>query len=558
MPTLDAVRKENVRHIKTPKEYVALIRRYRAYFLNDIDQWDEATTAIRTDELENEVVYELVECFMKFFDGRGAIHNILRGYLTYHYHELFSSDKTYSDSGSDYTSEMRNVREYLTDPLLIAFSTDRNREQDGIAKHSTIWTNFVEAVIDVGTTNEYAGSIVTTIATKWKDELTPEQNWFNIRDLCSEEGYENTNEIADGIRGFIDYCYNLFSSTEFRSQFVVDVYHRYCALEHKKQVLGMLSNFTKAFSTDEESEDLFNNELYEIGFITKYFGENYCLEMTEKDKERKADLINRTRDGFARIAYRLGELYNKTLNPSMKDQYIKSCITSTIHMETKFFVNQRCIPELLKLVDEAVSHPDCYITKYAQPLFRVDELPEIEDAPDYAAEAYSKRSSDLQAAQTAIYHAYKNYKNSEEKVDSQISKMVQAAGRLAIGDVRTEIIEGKKFSAIGLLKKALSTAAIFSFGPLKGLIALVVRYALKKKVTASERRKIILEMEVELDMVNEKIEDAKGDGNRKAKYALMRTKAELEAALGKIKYGAEVDQRNLEGAKAALNKRIGG
>lgn len=191
---------------------------------------------------------------------------------------------------------------------------------------------------------------------------------------------------------------------------------------------------------------------------------------------------------------------------------------------------------------------------YEDPYCRIDPP---EDLDEVAMEAYDKRSAKLQSTEAKIYHAYKNYKNSEQKVDSQITKMVQAAKKLAIGDTRTEIIEGKKFSAIGLLKKALSTAAIFAFGPIKGLILLVIKYALKGKTTAAERKKILLELQVELDMITEKIEDAKGDGNRQAKYAMMRTKAELEAAIAKIRYGVTVDEKMLEGASKALSNPIG-
>ena len=194
--------------------------------------------------------------------------------------------------------------------------------------------------------------------------------------------------------------------------------------------------------------------------------------------------------------------------------------------------------------------------EYEDPYCRVMP-PEPLTEEEIALEDYKKSSSKVQSAQANIYKAYKNYKNAEQKVDGQISKMVQAAKRLAVGDVRTEIIEGKKFTAIGLLKKALGTAAVFAFGPIKGLVLLVIRYALKKKTTNAERRKILHELQIELDMLNEKIEDARGDGNRQAKYAMMRTKAEIEAAIKKIQYGLTVDERNLKGAAQALRHPIG-
>lgn len=170
-----------------------------------------------------------------------------------------------------------------------------------------------------------------------------------------------------------------------------------------------------------------------------------------------------------------------------------------------------------------------------------------------AMEAVHKDSPVMNDASKKIYKAYKSYKDAEEKVDSQITKACRGIKNVVTGDVRTEIIEGKKFSAIGLLKQILGTVGLFAFGPVKALIAIVIKYALKKSTTVSERKKIIMELEGELTMINEKIEDAKGDGNREAKYAMMRTKIELENALKRIKYGLEADQRSIDTAKSTIN-----
>lgn len=180
-----------------------------------------------------------------------------------------------------------------------------------------------------------------------------------------------------------------------------------------------------------------------------------------------------------------------------------------------------------------------------------------EDAPitfiASVTEAVHKDSPKMNNAERNIYKAYRSYKDAEEKVDSQITKALNGMKRVLTGDVRSEIIEGKKFSAIGLLKQLLGTAALFSFGKIKGVIALVVAYALKKKTTVSERRKILMELDTEIEMITEKIEDARGDGNRKAKYSMMRTKKELENAKKRIEYGLEADSRSLSKAKSTLD-----
>jgi hypothetical protein len=169
-----------------------------------------------------------------------------------------------------------------------------------------------------------------------------------------------------------------------------------------------------------------------------------------------------------------------------------------------------------------------------------------------AIEAYKKDSVAIHKGETAIYSAYKKYKNAEDKIDTQLSKAVDGMKNVLIGDVRTEIIEGKKFSAIGLLKKILGTIGLFSIAPIKALCAILIRYALKKNTTVSERRKIILELEAELEMINEKIDDARSDGDREAKYSMMRTRTELQNALARIRYGLEADEKSIATAKHVI------
>ncbi len=178
-----------------------------------------------------------------------------------------------------------------------------------------------------------------------------------------------------------------------------------------------------------------------------------------------------------------------------------------------------------------------------------------EDGLDYVMEAYKKNSSVMHSAQHKIYKSFKKYKNAEDKIDSQVTKMTTAAKGLLIGDVRSEIVEGKKVTALGLVKSALASAAIFSIAPIRGLMLLLTRYALKKKTTVTERKKIILELEAELEMIEEKIDDARGDGNREAKYALMRTRTEIVNAIRKIKLGLEADERSISTAKSLINKK---
>lgn len=184
----------------------------------------------------------------------------------------------------------------------------------------------------------------------------------------------------------------------------------------------------------------------------------------------------------------------------------------------------------------------------------IEKEPLESEMPDEeATEASHKLSGAMDKVQHKIYGAFKNYKDHEDQVDNQLTKLVTAMKKMVTGDTRAEVIEGKKFSVLGIFKKVLATAAIFSYSKVGLICVLLVRYTLRKKTMKSERKKIMQEIEVELQLIDEKIDDARGDRNRKAKYALMRTRAELQKTLEKIKYGMETDEKMTAAAHKVLD-----
>lgn len=171
-----------------------------------------------------------------------------------------------------------------------------------------------------------------------------------------------------------------------------------------------------------------------------------------------------------------------------------------------------------------------------------------------STKGYKKNSKKLDDAENKIYKAYKTYKDNESKVDSQLTKMLNSAKRAFSQDKTEEIIEGKRFTPIGLLKRILVTSAIFSYSKIAGFAYLLVKHTLSKKRTQKQQKEILLQIETEIKLLEEKIEDARSDGNRKAKYALMRTKAELERARDKIKFGLSATKQDMQTAKSYISK----
>ena len=179
------------------------------------------------------------------------------------------------------------------------------------------------------------------------------------------------------------------------------------------------------------------------------------------------------------------------------------------------------------------------------------------DSSPIATEAYDKNSSKMDQASRKIYAGYKAYKDAENKVDSQITKLIMRIKNVFTGGktARDRIIEGEQFSAIKILKKLLTTAAIFSYSKIAGVLFVITRHYCSKAADAKERKRLISELELEIKLLDEKIDDARGDGNRQAKYSMMRTRAELQKALEQIKYGLAADKKALNTAKAVATGR---
>lgn len=333
--------------------------------------------------------------------------------------------------------------------------------------------------------------------------------------------------LADGKRIFNRIC-DIYTNEESKKEFFYQ-YHwivaKYCYMI--TDIENIVNRYKKYFASDDVLLRCYIYQLL-VAFESNY----YIDKITEvvQDFIDKYEINESICDCILNDTYYLAGAQKPF---AMNIEEIKKYIHNTLY--------NACIDTDVTLIEN----------NSAKESFCIHYKPE--DGFEFAIESFDKKSKKLEKTENGIYRAFKAYKNAEDKVDSQITKAAQDSKKLLIGDTRTEIIEGKKFSAIGLLKQILTTAGLFAFGPIKGLIANIVRYALKKETTISERRKIIMELQEELEMIDEKIEDAKMDGDREAKYAMMRTRTELKNAMDRIQYGLEADERSINTAKNVVS-----
>lgn len=168
--------------------------------------------------------------------------------------------------------------------------------------------------------------------------------------------------------------------------------------------------------------------------------------------------------------------------------------------------------------------------------------------------AARKARSNLNKAKNKVSNAYIKYKNKEEWVDGKMSKMLTKANKLLHGDpdgYRRELLEGKNYSPIRMLKLALGGFAIFNVSAIAGILTVIVYMVNRGKFKSDEKNKLLEELRQEIPILEQKIQDAEADGNRDAKYALMRNKANIEMAIKRIKRGDKSK------AGLGLNKNLG-
>ena len=106
---------------------------------------------------------------------------------------------------------------------------------------------------------------------------------------------------------------------------------------------------------------------------------------------------------------------------------------------------------------------------------------------------------------------------------------------------REEIISGSLYLKLRnfFVHYVLPAAAIkYTLGPFK-LFLIGVGYLIVKPSNNDVRDEVVRELETELKLTREKIEDARSDGNRKAKYNLMRIESKLESEIARVKYNAD-------------------
>ena len=149
---------------------------------------------------------------------------------------------------------------------------------------------------------------------------------------------------------------------------------------------------------------------------------------------------------------------------------------------------------------------------------------------------------------TSVGKAYDKARSGAGEILTQFKKISSAVYKWITTDGNNDklVLDGRKFTFVGLIKRIIISIGLFHVNIIAGVCAFIFLWSKQKKANKASKRKMIMMLEEEIQMVDEKIQDASSEGNKKAKYALMRSKNQLQNALKKLKYGMGVDLKDEE------------
>lgn len=316
-------------------------------------------------------------------------------------------------------------------------------------------------------------------------------------------------------------------------------------------------------STKEEARKKILNSTVDSSLLNDFISDTYAcvINLFRNDESLSAFTI-------ANVIAQNRSVFLSTLMKS-NDNYQMDNLNFVVDMELSNMVDRIQVeyPKYFDIMDEVrekLKQPsDSPInanykeaTDYDSYLFMRAGIPDLDrtfdDEDDYGVTvleaSYQKTGNSIRRMD--VRSAYKLAKDNVNKLSQQLDGVIKAIKNFVFSDQDMDyiVVEGKKFTFFGLVRKVLGGVALFSFSKVFAICYLIVKWAGTSKAKKSSKRKMLMLLAEEIEITNEKIEDAKAAGDNKAKYALMRSKKELENARDRIKYnmGAEVKSKAVD------------
>ena len=316
-------------------------------------------------------------------------------------------------------------------------------------------------------------------------------------------------------------------------------------------------------STKEEARKKILDSTVDSSLLNDFISDTYAcvINLFRNDESLSAftiaNVIAQNRSVFLSTLMKSNDNYQMDNLNFVVDMELSNMVDRIQVEYPKYFAIMDEVREKLKQPsDSPINANYKEATDYDSYLFMRAGIPDLDhtfdDEDDYGVTvleaSYQKTGNSIRRMD--VRSAYKLAKDNVNKLSQQLDGVIKAIKNFVFSDQDMDyiVVEGKKFTFFGLVRKVLGGVALFSFSKVFAICYLIVKWAGTSKAKKSSKRKMLMLLAEEIEITNEKIEDAKAAGDNKAKYALMRSKKELENARDRIKYnmGAEVKSKAVD------------
>lgn len=136
-------------------------------------------------------------------------------------------------------------------------------------------------------------------------------------------------------------------------------------------------------------------------------------------------------------------------------------------------------------------------------------------------------------------------KKAGDAIDDGLTNSVNKVKQSYRNDMRDEIIEDKtRIKLSRIIRKAITAPVGIVAAPAIKAISAITGKAINSP-KEKERRLILRELEEELEIVEEKIEDSRGDSDKEKKYQLMRIRNQLKRDIERIRFNTTSHKKGL-------------
>lgn len=138
----------------------------------------------------------------------------------------------------------------------------------------------------------------------------------------------------------------------------------------------------------------------------------------------------------------------------------------------------------------------------------------------------------------SIKRSVEPIKKAAKSVSDQFERTVDKIKQMDMAERREKVIKGGlRANLKRLIRAGVVTGAVYAVGGWwYSAVALVGQIFADKRLDYRIKKEVVDEIDDNMKLLDEKIEDAKSDSNKQAKYQLMRQKAALEKESNRIRY----------------------